>query len=76
MLLLLLLLLLRVCLRSHVCVCVYMGAGGRGGGRGAMFDMMTNLCMLLLCVMLSVVFNLSTKCSRFHTLIHIRERTL
>ena len=54
MLLLLLLLLLRVCLRSHVCVCVHIGGGG--GGRGVMFDMMTNLCKLLLCVMLSVVF--------------------
>ena len=54
-------------------VCVSILGGGGGGG---MFDMMTNLCLLLLCVMLSVVFNLSTKCTRFHTLIHIRERTL
>ena len=60
----------------YVCVSIWGLEEGGGGGRGAMFDMMTNLCMLLLCVMLSVVFNLSTKCSRFHTLIHIRERTL
>ena len=33
-----------------ICVCLYCGGGGGGGGGGAMFDMMTNLCMLLLCV--------------------------
>ena len=52
----------------YVCVSIWgVEEGGGGGRREAMFDMMTNLCMLLLCVMLSVVFNLSTKCSRFYS---------
>ena len=41
-----------------VCVCVCVCCGGGGG------FVMTNLCKLISCVLMSVVFNVTMKCKR------------
>ena len=46
----------RECARVCVCVCVCVFGGGR--------CLMKNLCVLILCVLVSVIFNLSVKCTR------------
>ena len=41
--------------RAHACVCIYIGSGQ---------CLITNLCLLISCALMSVAFNLSMKCTR------------